>query len=260
MRIWLAVLILLSCSIVEAAEQPSITVSAKSEIQVVPDEVVLYLSAHTRDKHLSIAKRDNDEITTAVMQVFPRYMIPAEDVKLTDLKVDPDYGQYDNRSETPLAYEFVRSIRVRLTNFKYIEPLISDVIEAGLNDVSRLHFRVSNQRKYQFEARKLAMTYAREKAVHLTELTNMKLGSPLRIEEGIESNWNAVGFGGAMVKMEQLQPQPDQKPAQPVEPKLMLVKLQKEKGKDEKTLQILSSPGQITISAEVTVEFAMSPE
>ncbi|QDT89114.1 SIMPL domain-containing protein [Gimesia algae] len=260
MKILLAALVLLSGSIVEAADQPSITVSAKSEIQVAPDEVVLYLSAHTRDKHLSIAKRDNDEITTAVMKVFPRYSIPDEDVKVTDLQVDPDYGKYDNRSETPLAYEFVRSIRVRLTNFKHIEPLISDVIEAGLNDISRLHFRVSNQRKYQFEARKLAMTYAREKAVHLTELTNMKLGSPLRIEEGIESNWNAGGFGGAMVRQEQSQPLPDQKPAQPVESKLMLVKLQKDKGQEEKTIQILSSPGQITISAEVTVEFAMSSE
>tara|TARA_R110002124_G_scaffold97951_1_gene243204 strand:- start:52 stop:834 length:783 start_codon:yes stop_codon:yes gene_type:complete len=260
MRGFITVLLLSGCSMAGAAEQPSIEVSAMSEIQVVPDEVILYLAAHTRDKHLSIAKRDNDEVTTAVMEVFPRYQIPDEDIKITDLDLTPDYGQFNSRSETPIAYDFVRSMRIRLTNFDHIEPLLSDVVQAGLNDVKRIHFRVSNQRKYQFEARKLAMTYAREKAVHLTELTNMKLGSPLRIEEGIESNWDAGGFGGTMVRMEADRPQGDQQQIQPEKTKLMLVALQKDKTKDEKSARILAAPGQITISAQVTVKFAMSPE
>ena len=89
MRGFITVLLLSGCSMAGAAEQPSIEVSAMSEIQVVPDEVILYLAAHTRDKHLSIAKRDNDEVTTAVMEVFPRYQIPDEDIKITDLDLTP---------------------------------------------------------------------------------------------------------------------------------------------------------------------------
>ena len=128
MRGFITVLLLSGCSMAGAAEQPSIEVSAMSEIQVVPDEVILYLAAHTRDKHLSIAKRDNDEVTTAVMEVFPRYQIPDEDIKITDLDLTPDYGQFNSRSETPIAYDFVRSMRIRLTNFDHIEPLLSDVV------------------------------------------------------------------------------------------------------------------------------------
>lgn len=259
MRLLMIVLTCICCSVLHAEEQPSIQVSAMSEIQVVPDEVVLLLSAHTRDKQLSIAKRDNDQITTAVMKLVPRYSIPDEDVQVSDLKIDPDYGQYDNRAEKPTAFEFIRSIRVRITDFNNLEPFLSDAIDAGLNDIRRLHFRVSNQRKYQFEARKLAMTYAREKAEHLTELTDMQLGAPLRIEEGIESNWDAGGFGG-FAGASLTQPPPEQKRMGPKKPKLMLVNLQKEANEDkEKTVRILSAPGQITISAKVTVVFAMKP-
>ncbi len=64
--------------------------------------------------------------------------------------------------------------------------------------MNRLHFRVSNQREHQFAARKQAVTYAREKAEHLTELTGMQLGSPIRIEEDVEHNWDAGGFGGSV--------------------------------------------------------------
>ena len=261
MRLLMIVLTFVYCSVSKAEEPRSIEVSAKSEIQVAPDEVVLYLAAHTRDKHLSIAKRDNDQITTAVMKLMSRYSIPDEDVQVSDLRIEPDYGQYDNRSVKPTAFEFIRSIRVRMTDFNNLEPFLSDAIDAGLNDIRRLHFRVSNQRKHQFEARKLAMTYAREKAEHLTELSDMQLGAPLRIEEGIESNWDAGGFGG-MACASLTKPHPEQKrlgPGKPkLMPKLMLVNFQKEE--NEKTVRILSSPGQITISAEVTVEFEMKPQ
>ena len=49
--------LLLICPGVLAAETRSIKVTAKSEIKVAPNEVVLELAVHTRDKVLLNAKR-----------------------------------------------------------------------------------------------------------------------------------------------------------------------------------------------------------
>ncbi|MCH9653260.1 MAG: SIMPL domain-containing protein, partial [Planctomycetes bacterium] len=240
-------------------EHRSIQVTAKSEIKVAPDEVILNLAVRTRDKHLSIAKRNNDEITSAILPLATKYSIAAQDVQVTDLDISPDYGDYGNRSETPIAFEFVRAFKIRMTEFKNIEPYLSDAINAGLTDVSSLRFRVSNQREHQFNARKLAMTYAREKAEHLTELTKMKLGGPLRIEEDVEHNWNASGFGGAMVLHRNRLPKAIEKIG-PHKQGQMFVTLQKGNDNKDKVAKVLVTPGLITISAEVMVEFEMSPE
>jgi uncharacterized protein YggE len=191
MRLVTVALLLCSGTVAEAAEERSIRVTAKSEIKVEPDEVILQLAVRTRDEELLNARHDNDRITSAVLALGPAHAIHAVDVKVTDMDVTPDYGRFGstaNRQPTPIAYDFSRTIQVRLTDFEKIQPFLSAAFDAGLSNVDRLHFRVSNQREFQFEARKLAVTYAREKAEHLTQLTGMKLGLPIRIEEEVEHN------------------------------------------------------------------------
>ena len=162
-------------------------------------QVVLELGVQTKHKELLEAKAQNDVISADVLALTRKHEIPGPDVQLTDLDVSPDYGPYNRRQSTPVAYTFQRSIEIRLTDFGKIEPLLADAFDAGLSDVRQLHFRVSNQRQHQFEARKLAVTYAREKAEHLTELTGMKLGAPIRIEEDVEENWDARGFASMAI-------------------------------------------------------------
>lgn len=235
------------------AEEHSITVTAKSEVKVAPDEVVLELAVHTQDKQLLVAKRENDKIASAVLELTATHSIPAADVMVTDLDVAPDYGRFGERQGEPIAYDFSRSIDVRLTDFKKIEPFLSAAFEAGLSHVRRLHFRVSNQREHQFEARKLAVTYAREKAEHLTQLTGMKLGSPIRIEEGVEMNWDAGGFGGGIGAS---LPRSRSDRIASGKPQFTFVNFQQAAAQE--ATDKLIAPGQIIITAHVTVEFEMS--
>jgi uncharacterized protein YggE len=243
---------------VQAAEYRSIRVSAQSEVKVAPDEVLLQLAVHTRDEQLLTAKRDNDEIAAAVLALAPKHSVPASDVKITDLDVSPDYGSYGSRSPTPIAYDFTRSIEVRLTDFGKLEPLLSDAFEAGLSHVTGLHFRVSNQREHQFAARKLAVTYAREKAEHLTQLTGMKLGLPIRMEQDIQYNWDTGGFGGFGGLAEVDLPEQENGKAETMQPRGGFVLFQPVP--TEENPNALTVPGQIMITADVTIEFEMFPE
>ncbi|MCA9179459.1 MAG: SIMPL domain-containing protein [Planctomycetales bacterium] len=256
---WLLTVAALACSTLASAEAPrSIKVTAMSEIKVPPDEVVLQLAVHTRDKQLVAAKRENDKIAAAILSLATKHEVPAADVKVTNLDVSPYYGEYGVRQPTPLAYDFTRSIEFRLAEFKKIEPLLSAAFDAGLSHVTGLQFRVSNQRHHQFEARKLAIAHAKEKAEHLTKLTGMKLGLPIRIEEDVEDNWDAGGFGGMMGgSMVSTQPKLDADEQASSQSVITFVALQ-QVAKDDDHAAMLAAPGQIVISARVTVEFEMS--
>ena len=235
------------------AEERSIKVTAMSEVKVAPDEVVLELAVHTRDKQLLTAKRENDKIAAAVLSIAAMHAIPAADVKVTNLDVAPNYGDYGRRQAEPVAYDFTRFIEVRLTDFNKIEPFLSDAFEAELSRVTRLQFRVSNQREHQFEARRLAVTHAREKAEHLTQLTGMKLGLPIHIEEEVEQNWDVGGLGGGIGAN-----LPDSKGNRiaALNPQFAFVNFQK--AADQEATDKLTAPGQIIITARVTIEFEMT--
>ncbi|MCA9124990.1 MAG: SIMPL domain-containing protein [Planctomycetaceae bacterium] len=259
MKSVLIILATLAGTTASIAEERSITVTAKSEIKVDPDEVVMHIAVRTRDEHLLPAKKANDKIASAVLALASTHKIPKEDMQVTDLDVLPDYGEYGRRNPTPLVYDFVRSIQVRLTDFQKIEPFLSDAYDAGLSHVASLQFRVTNQREHQFEARRLAVMYAKEKAQHLAELTGMTLGSPLRIEEDVENNWRAGGFGGggggfggglgAVNRSTQ-----DDKTASKTMG-IRFVAFQEQA--DESGTESLIAPGQIVITAHVTIEYTM---
>ena len=59
------------------AEERSIKVTAKSEVKVAPDEAVLELAVHTQDKQLLAAKRENDKIASAVLELTSTHSISA---------------------------------------------------------------------------------------------------------------------------------------------------------------------------------------
>lgn len=256
----LIALLLLSGQFAVADTPRTITVSAKSQLKVEPDLVVLDLGVTSREKLLLNAKAYNDKITEEVIGLTPKFGIKKSDVKIVDLNVSPDYGPYQNRSPKPIAYTFSRSIEVRLTDFSKIEPFLEKAFEAGLNDVNQVHFRVSNQRKQQFEARKLAVTFAREKATHLTELTGMKLGKPISIVEGIEYNYDTDGaFGGGGFGTAKNEAGKKDVPKNKRQIPVLNASFQETKSDNLRDVTKFA-PGQVEISAEVTIEYEIFTE
>jgi len=186
------------------AEERTIRVTAKSQIKVVPDEVYLDFRIESRQEELMDAKKANDQLALKIIEIAKDNGIPSADVSVFDMDLAPVYKRNDNEDENrvirqPIAFRYVRSMEVRMMDFKKIEPFLVECYKVGVQDLSGVSFRVSNQREHQFRARELAVTYCREKATHLTELTGMKIGAPISISEGVEESYEAGGFGGGGV-------------------------------------------------------------
>ncbi len=182
---------------VPAAEPPvrTIEVSAASEIYVPPDEVLLTLTARSRDKQLLVAKAENDRLTRSVLSLGDKYKIPKERFQIDYFNIGPIYERARQGAERKLVgYGVTRSIQITLRDFAVLEPLVSDALEAGITEVDEILFRTTKHREHQFEARRLAVVHAKEKASHLAELNGLKLGKPITIEHGLEGDEHTPVF------------------------------------------------------------------
>jgi uncharacterized protein len=179
-----------------AAEPPqrTVKVAAMRDIDVTPDEVVLSLVVNTEDEtDLIAAKSENDRRTAAVLKAIKSRHIEDKNLKIDCLEIRPTYDS-NNRYQ---LVEFVvhRKIEVTLQDFSIMEPILTDAIQAGVNGVDGILFRTTKHREYQFEARRSAVEYAKEKAGHLAELNGLVLGKAITIEEDVEGDIHTNGGG-----------------------------------------------------------------
>jgi uncharacterized protein len=268
-------LCLLIATVANGDQQPRVVaVSAQSEIRVTPDEAIIAFSVSTQDKALPTAKAYNDSLTTEIVKAVKSLAVAAEDFKVTNLDIGPrrERGVF-------VGYGVDRSFEIKTADFSKIDRIIGSLVDAGGDNVSiqQLKLQVRDQRKHQVEARRLAVEYAREKAGHLAELNQMKLGSAISITEDVEYNGNATGLGGfgmggSMTRVER----PSQShiaalpktPASKDWPQVFLVSTQKKPaapvaGKKEGNAaeeKMLLSPGQVSLNAVVKMEFELLPK
>jgi uncharacterized protein len=256
---FLALIVAVGATVAIGAEPPlrTIKVSAMREMEVVPDEVVLSLSISAEDEKSPItAKSENDKRTRAILDAVKSHGIEDKFVKIDCLEIRP---QYDSHSRELLYYSVTRGMDITLQNFDLLEPILSDALQAGSNRVTGILFRTTKHREHQFEARRLAVEYAKEKAGHLAELNGLRLGTAITIEEDVEGSIHTEGsgFGGGMGGMGS--PSASNKHTS----NIVLVAMNKDGKKAEAAAKTtpnagkVIAPGTITISATVTITFEL---
>jgi hypothetical protein len=258
MRFLIAASIVAAMAVATTAAEPpvrTIRVSAMREIEVVPDEVVLSLSVITEDKKSPLpAKSENDKRTRAILKTVKSHSIEDKYIKIDCLEIQPVYMRGELQH-----YSVTRGIDVTLQNFDLLEPILSDALGVGANRVSGILFRTTKHREHQFEARRLVVAYAREKAGHLAELNGLALGKAITIEEEVEGDVHTrgSGFGGGMGGMT------GDPFASASRPRVILVGLGKDRAGTEGAAQTTRdarqtvAPGTITVSATVTITFEL---
>jgi uncharacterized protein YggE len=219
---------------------PLITVNGEAEVRVPPDEVVITLGVETSDMELATATDDNDERTKRVIHVVQSLGVKAEHVQTDYFEVEPKYRfTYDEREF--LGYSVRKTIVVRLHDLSKFEHLLSAALEGGANHVHGIEFRTTKLREYRDRARSMAIGAAREKAAALAKELDQAIGRPHEISE-LPSGWRA-GYGWSWW---------GRRRAGSASPNAWL-SIGEGAGAFEGTI----APGQITITAAVTVSFEL---
>ncbi|MBI5303669.1 MAG: SIMPL domain-containing protein [Chloroflexi bacterium] len=212
-----------------------ITTTGDAEIKVAPDEVILILGVETWDKNIQIAKKQNDDRVKRITALTKDFGIDPKHVQTDQINVEPRYRNGYYTDADFIGYFIRKTVVITLKDVSKFEDVFTGALGAGATHVQGVQFRTTELRKYRDQARALAIQAAREKARALASELGRKIGEPQSIQENQSSWWSSYSarWGGAM--------------SQNV--------VQNVGGGGAFSEEGTFAPGQISISARVTVTF-----
>ena len=216
-----------------------ITVTGNAEVRVVPDEVILTFGVETSALNLSAAKTENDDRTAKILAVAKEHGIKSKHIQTDHLSIEP---RYHNRHEARdfLGYFVRKTIVVTLKDIEQFESLLSATLQAGANYVHGIQFRTTKMRRHRDEARNLALKAAGEKALAMATALHQTVGRPHTIREGHAGWWSGYNaswgsrWHGAMAQ-----------------------NVMQNAGNASSGLEDAVAPGQLSVTAQVTVSFEL---
>jgi uncharacterized protein YggE len=185
----------------DAVDRPLVTVSGQAEMRVPPDQVVFTLEVESVDKDVLAAKKKTDESVKAVFAIAKDNHVKSDDVQTSYISVEPKYNRDDLEygeerrgiKRMFLGYAVSKTIAIRLSDISRFDPLLSDVLRAGVTKVRNVEFRDSQIRKHKDQARAMAMRAAQEKASLLAREIGQSIGPAHSITEGTVGRYIAGG-------------------------------------------------------------------
>ncbi len=209
----------------ESKQIPQISVTGEGKIKVVPDQATLTVTVETKGSNAKEVKKLNDEQTESVLKLLKKMNLPTTDYKTQRVSLNPQYD-YEKKKNT---YNAQQTIEIVLKDLSKYDELMEGIVENGINRIDNVVFQSSKLTQYQSEARKMAMKDAKWKAEDYVTVLGQKLGRAITISDNSQTYYPQPVFA-SMRKMEM---------------------------SDKATPRETLAMGEITITANVSVNFVL---
>ncbi len=145
--------------------------------EIMPDE--LFLGITIKEYDLNKKKVSLDDTESQIRKVLNELKIPLENLVVTNV-----YGYITYTADNkPGNYESRKSYRLKLSDTKKINSIISKLDQNALESVHLEEMSHSNIKAFEKEVRIKALEAAKEKASYLLLSMNQQLGNVLEIQE-----------------------------------------------------------------------------
>ncbi|MAP55542.1 SIMPL domain-containing protein [Altibacter sp.] len=176
-------LALLITSIMTTAQNPSlpptVDVTGEGIVRVVPDQVTISVRVENTGKVAQDVKRENDRIVNEVLSSLQKLGIPEKDVRTQYIRLNKNY-EYNTKTYN---YAANQSIAVTLRDLSKYESLMDALLSSGINNIDNISFDASNRDSLESQARKKAVTNAKQKAEEYASVLNQTIGKAVSISE-----------------------------------------------------------------------------
>lgn len=179
MKHLLAILLVITLAPQAFAETPFIGISGQGIVNMKPDKAEIKIHIIQRTRNITAAKNKIDQIVTNLMSSMSTYKNVVS-IMSTQFRVLEDVNQ-----ETGVirGLRASRSITLGLSDITKVNDIIDIALAAGVNNVEKINFTVSNERDVFKKARQKAVKDAIEKATDFSEIFNSKVGGVLSIQD-----------------------------------------------------------------------------
>lgn len=165
-----------------------ITVQGTGEVTARPDVAKISLGVQTGT--LASAEAANErlaELFNAVLEAVKAQGIAEEDIKATNLSVNPVYDYTDGR-RILRGYEANETVEVKVRELDKAGSILSSATREGVNQAGNVQFEIDDPDQLQLQAQEEAIKKARENAEQLAKTLDVKLGrvKSFSLQEGSE--------------------------------------------------------------------------
>ena len=160
-----------------------VSATGQSSIEVMPDEVSVYLTIQTTDKDAQTAKQMHDEIVDKVIIELLKTGLERKEIKTDNYNMYPDYD-WSGGSQRLKGYIVTQNLIVKTNDF----DKTAGIVDAGVNGgalVSGINFELSDEKQSELKAQ--ALEEAGKDAKKKAEATAAGVGKNLGALVSVES-------------------------------------------------------------------------
>jgi uncharacterized protein YggE len=196
-----------SGGIIVSQQNLGLWVSGLGKTTAAPDIVILTIGVESQQKTVAQAQKDAVEAMSNVMQVLKSSGIADKDIQTSQYNIQ-QVTRWDDKQNTyeVIGYKVSNIVNAKIRNIEKAGSIIDSAAASGgdLIRVNGISFSVDDPAPFYKIAREKAVLYAMEKAKQMAQLSGVKLGKLLYVNESnsyvppVRDNYMKLADGAAM--------------------------------------------------------------
>lgn len=160
----------------------TITIQASETVKVVPDMAVIVYGVNTEDKDAETCQQMNAERVAKVLEYLKGQGIGENSIATSDFSLDPMYDWSGNQ-RVLTGYEMRTQVTVSDVPMDQAGALISQVVDAGANEILSVNYLSSKYDEAYQEALEKAVKQAKAKAETMAHAESCQVVEVVSMEE-----------------------------------------------------------------------------
>ena len=190
----------------------TISVSAEGKVKAVPDLATVNLGVLTQGTSPAAVQDENSKKVNKIIEYIKAQGVSKDDISTSQFNIYPQYNYQNGRNDIT-GYQLNQTISVKIRGVDKSTDVLSNILKGavseGANEVNGVSLSFDDPDELKQEARKIAISKAKEKAGELAKAAGLKLGKVVSVSESGGGGWpapmyaegmGAGGYGGVMEK------------------------------------------------------------
>ena len=148
-----------------------------------PDEAQVTVGVETFAPKVNDATSENEDVIAAILGALEDAGIDSEDIQTSNYSLWAEQKYGDNGPEGIAGYRVSNQVAVVIRDISKVGDVLASVTAAGANNIYGVQFSVADPAALEAEAREKSLDDARQRAESLAQLSGLKLGAIIAIDE-----------------------------------------------------------------------------
>ena len=160
-----------------------LTVTGKGKVEAQPDIATIQLSVYVQAATAEEAQNQNNVKMDAVLTAIKALGVAERDIQTQEITVYPIMDNTKNTQEIT-GYSATNGITIKLRDVKKSGELVSAATQAGANEITSINFEVLDETAAYRQALSAAVEDANAKAAIMAKAAGADIDGPMTVQEG----------------------------------------------------------------------------